>query len=103
MLSALLRVPLSALPAHRLALVQYLFSIAVVDACRALLPSNSQSTVRLKWPNDIYVAPPVGGGDPKKIGGILVNTSFGAGNIELVIGAFRLVSSFYRPDSALTV
>ncbi|KZW00346.1 class II aaRS and biotin synthetase [Exidia glandulosa HHB12029] len=90
MLSALIRVPLSSLPAHRLALVQYLFSIAVVDACRAVLPDNSQSTVRLKWPNDIYAAPEEGDlYDPKvtrKLGGVLVSTNFRGSDVDVIIG-----------------
>lgn len=39
--------------------------------------------VRLKWPNDIYALSEEG---YRKIGGILVNTSFGDGQITIIIG-----------------
>ncbi|OSC96489.1 class II aaRS and biotin synthetase [Trametes coccinea BRFM310] len=84
--SILLRVPLSALPAPKIVFVQYLFALAVAEACRdpAVLGAEG-ARVRIKWPNDIYAEMP-GTGERKKVGGILVNTSFGAGNVELVIG-----------------
>lgn len=79
---------LSALPASKLVFVQYLFGLAVVEACRedAVLGKWGVS-VRLKWPNDLYAV--VGGGEGvrKKIGGILVNTSFSSGQVDIVIGA----------------
>ncbi|KAJ2988291.1 hypothetical protein NUW54_g9159 [Trametes sanguinea] len=84
--SILLRVPLSALPAQKIVFVQYLFALAVAEACRdhAVLGADG-ARVRIKWPNDIYAEMP-GTGERKKVGGILVNTSFGAGNVELVVG-----------------
>ncbi|KAI9056285.1 class II aaRS and biotin synthetase [Trametes sanguinea] len=84
--SILLRVPLSALPAQKIVFVQYLFALAVAEACRdpAVLGAEG-ARVRIKWPNDIYAEMP-GTGERKKVGGILVNTSFGAGNVELVVG-----------------
>lgn len=52
--------------------------------------------VRLKWPNDIYCLFPSSQDSPasnsklrpesRKIGGILVNTSFGGGVADVVIG-----------------
>ena len=89
--SLLLRVPLSALPAQKIVFVQYLFALAVAEACRSEQVLGSEgSRVRIKWPNDIYAI--ARDGEKKKIGGILVNTSFGSGKVELVIGA----SSFRR-------
>lgn len=44
--------------------------------------------VRLKWPNDIYVVSDKAAG-MKKVGGILVNTSFTGGIVEIVIGEFQ--------------
>jgi biotin--protein ligase len=69
--------------------VQYLFGLAVVEACRnkAVLGDMGER-VRLKWPNDIY-AVDENYDDPhtrKKIGGILVNTSFSSGQVDIVIG-----------------
>ena len=84
--SLLLRVPLSALPAQKIVFVQYLFALAVAEACRSEQVLGSEgSRVRIKWPNDIYAI--ARDGEKKKIGGILVNTSFGSGKVELVIGA----------------
>ncbi|KAI0943338.1 hypothetical protein AcW1_002524 [Taiwanofungus camphoratus] len=83
--SLLLRVSLSALPAARLVFVQYLFGLAVVEACRDEGVLGAQGRrVRLKWPNDIYVV--TEDNSPKKIGGILVNTNFSSGQAEVVIG-----------------
>lgn len=85
--SVLVRLPLAHFPAPKIVFVQYLFALAVAEACRApgvLGNGNEGEMVRIKWPNDIYAV--TSDGEKKKIGGILVNTSFGAGNIELVIG-----------------
>lgn len=87
--------PTSSFPAARLVFVQYLFGLAVVKACRddKILGSNKGKNVKLKWPNDIYID--LGGGSQgrkssddgrKKVGGVLVNTSFGGGNVDIVIG-----------------
>lgn len=55
--------------------------------------------VRLKWPNDLYA---VVGDEKKKIGGILVNTSFSGGKAEIIIGGLMvfpvLCSMFTPPD-----
>ncbi|CDO76540.1 hypothetical protein BN946_scf184395.g2 [Trametes cinnabarina] len=84
--SILLRVPLSDLPAHKIVFVQYLFALAVAEACRDRAVLGAEGAhVRIKWPNDIYAEMP-GTGERKKIGGILVNTSFGTGKVELVVG-----------------
>lgn len=71
--------------------IQYLYALAVVDACHALDPSSQWAhKVRLKWPNDIYgLFPwdkPASKVEPRKLGGILVNTSFGGGVADVVIG-----------------
>ena len=81
-----LQVSLAEVPASKLVFVQYLFSLAVAEAFRGesvLGPTGIGKSVRLKWPNDIYV---VVDGDNKKIGGVLVNTSFGKGAVDLVVG-----------------
>ncbi|KAI0643919.1 class II aaRS and biotin synthetase [Trametes meyenii] len=85
--SLLLRAPLAALPGAKVVFVQYLFALAVAEACRdpAVLGAADGGRVRIKWPNDIYAEMP-GSGERRKIGGILVNTSFGAGRVELVVG-----------------
>ncbi|EJD07395.1 class II aaRS and biotin synthetase [Fomitiporia mediterranea MF3/22] len=83
--SLLLRLPLTSFPASKLVFIQYLFGLAVIEACRS--PSVLGAfgdRVRLKWPNDIYAV--TGHAGPKKIGGILVNTSFMGGHVDIVIG-----------------
>ncbi|TFK53166.1 class II aaRS and biotin synthetase [Heliocybe sulcata] len=85
-ISLLLRIPFSQVPPAKLVFVQYLFSLAVTEAVRdekVLGPKYGES-VRIKWPNDLYVVDAEG---RKKVGGILVNTSFGTGGVEAVIGS----------------
>ncbi|KIJ63680.1 hypothetical protein HYDPIDRAFT_41077 [Hydnomerulius pinastri MD-312] len=74
-----------------LVFIQYLYAIAVVEACRALDPAGRWAgKVKLKWPNDVYGEFPVEEGwkkvELKKLGGILVNTSFGGGVADVIIG-----------------
>ncbi|KAF8645813.1 hypothetical protein AX16_007556 [Volvariella volvacea WC 439] len=85
--STLLRVNLSAFPSGKLVFVQYLFALAVTEACRddAVL-GKAGSAVRLKWPNDIYAVVGDRPEDRKKIGGILVNTNFSGRKAEVIIG-----------------
>jgi len=97
--SVLVRVPLAAaLPASRLVFVQYLVGLAVVRACRdpRALGAERGARVRLKWPNDVYLdlasesESRAGPEKKKKVGGILVNTSFSDGNVDVVAGGSRL-------------
>ena len=82
--SLLLRLSLSEFPASRLVFIQYLVGIAVVEACRHKnVLGTLGERVRLKWPNDIYAITSDG---VRKIGGILVNTSFTGGQVEIVVG-----------------
>jgi len=74
-----------------LVFIQYLFAIAVTDACRAIDPSRKWADrIKLKWPNDIYAEFPSQDtwkkSELKKIGGILVNLNFGGGMVDIVIG-----------------
>ncbi|KAF8208185.1 biotin-protein ligase [Mycena galopus ATCC 62051] len=83
--SLLLRLSLSTFPASKLVFVQYLFALAVVEACRdESVLGDAADPVRLKWPNDIYA---VLGDEKRKLGGILVNTSFSGGKVDIVIGS----------------
>lgn len=84
--SILLRVSLASFPANKLVFIQYLFALAVVEACKEdnVLGKWGEG-IRLKWPNDLYAL--VGEGEEKrKVGGVLVNTSFSGGNVDVVIG-----------------
>lgn len=90
--SLLLRAPLSQLPSSRLVFVQYLFGIAVVNACRQSLSVAAES-IRLKWPNDIYAVLDAfdefgrkKGHELKKLGGILVTTNFSNNEVDIVVG-----------------
>ncbi len=94
--SLLLRVPLSALPASKIVFVQYIFALAVAEACRSEQVLGAEGErVRIKWPNDLYAI--TRDGEKKKIGGILVNTSFGAGKVELVVGTCRMQPKILLP------
>ena len=93
--SLLLRISLSNFPASKLVFIQYLFSLAVVEACRAesVLGSEAGARVRLKWPNDLYAivgspAEEANTENVRKIGGVLVNASFSSGHVYVVIGMF---------------
>lgn len=83
--------------------MQYLFALAVVEACRSecVLGSEAGSRVRIKWPNDLYAV--TLDGEKKKIGGILVNTSFSAGRVELVVGQSPTELAFAHNCDMLTV
>ena len=64
--------------------LQYLFALAVAEACRdEMVLGKHGSSIRLKWPNDVYA---LDGNERKKIGGILVNTSFSGGKVDIIIG-----------------
>jgi biotin--protein ligase len=90
--SLLLRVSLSNFPASKLVFIQYLFSLAVAEACRAesVLGSKAGGRVRLKWPNDLYAvesdSEEANTETAEKIGGVLVSASFTGKNVDIVIG-----------------
>jgi len=86
--SLLLRVSLANFPANKLVFLQYLFSLAVVEACRdeTILGPKVGEQVRLKWPNDLYAVVGEGKEDLRKIGGVLVNSSFSEGKVDIVVG-----------------
>lgn len=85
---------LDALPPNKLVFVQYLFSLAVVEACRdeSVLGPKAGENVRLKWPNDLYATTGMGKDALKKIGGVLINTSFQGGKADIVIGMHVLIT-----------
>ena len=69
--------------------IQYLFALAVVEACRdsQVLGERLGSKVRLKWPNDLYADFGVEGKkDLRKVGGVLVNTNFEGPKVDIVVG-----------------
>ena len=81
-----------------LVFIQYLFSLAVVEACQVLDPANEWATkVKLKWPNDIYGEFPAEESwrrvEFKKLGGILVNTSILGNTVDVIVGMCRSCAS----------
>ncbi|KAJ3355341.1 biotin holocarboxylase synthetase [Entophlyctis luteolus] len=66
--------------------IQYLFGLAVVDGIRTC-EGYENIPLRLKWPNDIYCFSCEGDEKVlKKIGGVLVNSSYQNGFFNIVIG-----------------
>ena len=98
--SLLLRVSLLDFAASKLVFIQYLFSLAVAEACRdeSVLGSKAGGRVRVKWPNDIYAvesdSEEVNTENAKKIGGVLVSASFTGKSVDVVIGMVL----FIQPD-----
>ncbi|OZJ04014.1 hypothetical protein BZG36_03628 [Bifiguratus adelaidae] len=77
--------------------IQYLISLAFVEAIRSK-PGYENIPLRLKWPNDIYAESTEGqaGQETKalrKIGGVLVNSSYLNGEFLLVIGCGTNISN----------
>jgi biotin---protein ligase len=84
--SLVLRLPQAL--ASRVVFVQYLFALAVVEAVRSR-QGYEGVPARIKWPNDIYVHSSknsTSDNELKKIGGILVNSSFEGSQFSLVVG-----------------
>lgn len=76
--------------ARKIVFIQYLFGLAVVEAVRGV-PGYEDIGVRLKWPNDVYGdVGGVGTDQYRKIGGILVNSSYAGDDFTLVVGVFLL-------------
>ena len=84
-----LRVSSSSFPASRLVFIQYLFALAVAEACRdeAVLGKYGEQ-IRIKWPNDVY-AVNSSEGKTTKVAGILVYTTFEGSYIDIVIGMYQ--------------
>ncbi|GAA6026337.1 hypothetical protein JCM8202_001945 [Rhodotorula sphaerocarpa] len=81
--------------ASRIVFVQYLVGLAVVEAVKTI-PGLEQLAICLKWPNDIYAdfGETDGSGDRyRKIGGVLINSSYANGVFSLVAGCGVNVSN----------
>lgn len=76
--------------------IQYLTSLAVVEAVKSMGEGYEELPIRIKWPNDIYAIKPEYFGktidvddiEPSyiKVSGILVNTNVLKGDYKVVIG-----------------
>ncbi|KAM4700048.1 biotin--protein ligase isoform 1-T3 [Discoglossus pictus] len=72
-------IPLSSQLGQRIAFVQHLMSVAVVEAVRSI-PGYEDIDLRVKWPNDIYYS------DLMKLGGVLVNSTLMGNTFHILIG-----------------
>lgn len=96
-------------PAHLAAsrpivFIQYLAAVAIVEAIRGYDKGYEDLPVKLKWPNDIYARDPRHKGDDAppyvKIGGILSNCAYSAGNYQIVLG-IGINTTNGRPTTSL--
>ncbi|KAG2220121.1 hypothetical protein INT45_006149 [Circinella minor] len=69
--------------------LQYLIALAVVESVRTR-KGYEEVPLRVKWPNDVYAED---GDDLKKVGGLLVNSSFVQDEFLVVIGCGINVSN----------
>jgi biotin--protein ligase len=78
--------------------MQYIAGLAVVDALRSL-PGYEQLDLCIKWPNDIMVGPKHSGDNTvKKVGGVLITSTFKNNMFSLIIGvgeSFNSLLYFY--------
>ena len=77
----------------RLVFVQYLVSLAVVEAIRTYDEGWEDVDVCIKWPNDVY-GKPRGEDRWEKIGGIIVNSTYLEKQYVLVVGTWQHTVSF---------
>jgi len=83
--------------------IQYLAAIAIVQAVQGYGRGYGDIPVRLKWPNDIYALDPTADDGEKtyvKIGGILSNCAYSAGNYQVVLG-IGINTTNPRPTTSL--
>ncbi|KAM5179725.1 biotin--protein ligase isoform 1-T2 [Mantella aurantiaca] len=71
---------------QRIAFIQHLMSLAVVEAVRSL-PGYEDIELKVKWPNDIYY------GNMMKLGGVLVNSTLMGNTFHILIGCGFNVSN----------
>ncbi|XP_075119565.1 biotin--protein ligase isoform X2 [Leptodactylus fuscus] len=87
LMTLLVSIPLSSPLGQRIAFVQHLMSMAVVEAVRTL-PGYEDIELKVKWPNDIYY------GNVMKLGGVLVNSTLMGNTFHILIGCgFNVTNS----------
>ncbi|XP_029459323.1 biotin--protein ligase isoform X2 [Rhinatrema bivittatum] len=74
-----LSIPLISQLGQRIAFIQHLMSLAVVESVRSL-PGYQGIDMRVKWPNDIYYS------DLMKLGGVLVSSTLTGRTFHVLIG-----------------
>ncbi|ORE08940.1 class II aaRS and biotin synthetase [Rhizopus microsporus var. microsporus] len=72
--------------------IQYMVALSIVESIRER-QGYEDVPLRLKWPNDIYVE--TSSGEQKKVGGILINSSFASDDFVLVIGCGLNLSNHF--------
>ncbi|KAH3663772.1 hypothetical protein OGAPHI_005175 [Ogataea philodendri] len=88
-------------------LIQYLGSMAIVQAVNSYGPGYDKVPVRLKWPNDVYALRPDSFGQNgldayTKVGGVLVETSIFDNLYHVVVGTGLNISN-EGPTTALNL
>ncbi|KAK9453699.1 biotin-protein ligase [Dipodascopsis uninucleata] len=101
--STLIRHPINLQSIAPIVFIQYLASMALVEAVRHYGVGCESLDVRLKWPNDIYARNPsyspegklAGNDAPEylKIGGVLVNSNYFDNQYYLVVGCGMSVNN----------
>ncbi|XP_075710715.1 biotin--protein ligase isoform X2 [Rhinoderma darwinii] len=87
LMTLLVSIPLSSPLGQRIAFVQHLMSLAVVEAVRTL-PGYEDIELKVKWPNDIYYS------NLMKLGGVLVNSTLMGNMFHILIGCgFNVTNS----------
>ncbi|XP_069800679.1 biotin--protein ligase [Dendropsophus ebraccatus] len=86
LMTLLVSIPLSSPLGQRIAFVQHLMSMAVVEAVRTL-PGYEDLELKVKWPNDIYYS------NLMKLGGVLVNSTLMGNMFHILIGCGFNVSN----------
>ncbi|KAK3945734.1 biotin--protein ligase [Diplogelasinospora grovesii] len=82
--------------------IQYLAAVAIVEAVKSYDRGYGDMPVKLKWPNDIYARDPSQPDQVSyvKIGGILSNCAYSAGNYQVVLG-IGINTTNGRPTTSL--
>ncbi|KAK4166774.1 biotin--protein ligase [Cladorrhinum sp. PSN259] len=82
--------------------IQYLAAVAIVEAIKSYGVGYQDMPVKLKWPNDIYARDPNKPDEVAyvKIGGILSNCAYSAGNYQVVLG-IGINTNNGRPTTSL--
>jgi biotin---protein ligase len=91
-------------PSRPIVFIQYLAALAIAEAIKTYGEGYGDVPVKLKWPNDIYALDPSKSATAPpsyvKIGGILSNCAYSAGNYQIVLG-IGLNTTNSRPTTSL--
>ena len=102
-MSTVINHPASYAATRPIVFIQYLAAVAIVEAIQDYDKGYGSLPVKLKWPNDIYALDPSKPAKPPsyvKIGGILANCAYSAGNYQIVLG-IGINTTNGRPTTSL--